>query len=335
MEEPFFSSPSLSLSQNKVNSSKSSHPSGVRRNINSQVDDYDAALLLASIRDDAKPIHEKPTNRKCMPFPSIEELERYFVRTKASSKNNKTYDTINSSGEARLRAVSMDVNASSKSSISADRPRTTESRSLEYEQYQGRTLVSPPTSPSLHPMPLVRQVSSPARTMDRRKRYLDEIRLTDDLTLPSPDSKLSKPYPPKLKSPDKSATSKKNIQRGAYNIGDSKILHKKFSWRNYPELEKFLIENREEYLYHSALNYTMEQKQYNNKLTQRLIDLANSLGYKFDPSEFNFVQIRDRIRCYFKSYVQSRKKKGVAIRNSNLKAKFFQTDRSKSSTRSG
>jgi hypothetical protein len=72
------------------------------------------------------------------------------------------------------------------------------------------------------------------------------------------------------------------------------------------------------------LNYTMEQKQYNNKLTQRLIDLAQTSGYTFDPSEFNFVQIRDRIRCYFKSYVQSRKKKGVAICNSDLKAKMFQ-----------
>lgn len=91
------------------------------------------------------------------------------------------------------------------------------------------------------------------------------------------------------------------------------ILRKKFSWKNFPELESFLIENREEYLRHSALNYTMQQKQYNNRLTERLIDLATNCGYAFDPDSFTFVTIRDRIRCYFKSYVQSRKKRGVII----------------------
>eukprot|EP00428_Durinskia_dybowskii_P045903 CAMPEP_0170340442 /NCGR_PEP_ID=MMETSP0116_2-20130129/71327_1 /TAXON_ID=400756 /ORGANISM="Durinskia baltica, Strain CSIRO CS-38" /LENGTH=245 /DNA_ID=CAMNT_0010593957 /DNA_START=62 /DNA_END=796 /DNA_ORIENTATION=+ len=44
-----------------------------------------------------------------------------------------------------------------------------------------------------------------------------------------------------------------------------------FSWKNYPELEAFLIANREEYLRHSALNYTVQQKQYNNRLTEQLL----------------------------------------------------------------
>ncbi|KAG7338475.1 hypothetical protein IV203_011105, partial [Nitzschia inconspicua] len=48
------------------------------------------------------------------------------------------------------------------------------------------------------------------------------------------------------------------------------IHRKKFSWKNYPEWEAFLIANREEYLRHSALNYTVQQKQYNNRLTERL-----------------------------------------------------------------
>lgn len=91
------------------------------------------------------------------------------------------------------------------------------------------------------------------------------------------------------------------------------ILRKKFSWKNYPELEEFLIANREEYLRHSTLNYTMQQKKYNNILTQRLIELASSYGYQFDPRDFSFVTVRDRIRCYFKSYVQSMKKRGVVI----------------------
>jgi hypothetical protein len=74
-----------------------------------------------------------------------------------------------------------------------------------------------------------------------------------------------------------------------------------------------LIANREEYLRHSALNYTMQQKQYNNRLTERLIELAAEHGYVFDKDAFSFVVVRDRIRCYFKSYVQSAKKRGVII----------------------
>ena len=44
-----------------------------------------------------------------------------------------------------------------------------------------------------------------------------------------------------------------------------KIRRRKFSWKNYPELEEFLVANREEYLRHSALNYTLQQKQYNKQ----------------------------------------------------------------------
>jgi uncharacterized SAM-dependent methyltransferase len=81
----------------------------------------------------------------------------------------------------------------------------------------------------------------------------------------------------------------------------------------FSELEAFLIANREEYLRHSALNYTVQQKQYNNCLTERLMDLAAEHGYCFDEDEFSFVTVRDRIRCYYKSYVQSSKKRGVVL----------------------
>ena len=74
-----------------------------------------------------------------------------------------------------------------------------------------------------------------------------------------------------------------------------------------------MIANRDEYLRHSALNYTVQQKKYNNELTQRLIDLASATGYVFDEQTFSFVCVRDRIRCYFKSYVQSKKKQGIVI----------------------
>ena len=74
-----------------------------------------------------------------------------------------------------------------------------------------------------------------------------------------------------------------------------------------------MVANREEYLRHSALNYTVQQKVYNNKLTEQLLEIASEHGYIFDESEFDFVTVRDRIRCYFKSYVQSAKKRGITV----------------------
>lgn len=105
-----------------------------------------------------------------------------------------------------------------------------------------------------------------------------------------------------------------------------RILRKKFSWKNFPELEAFLIANREEYLRHSALNYTVQQKQYNNRLTERLLELAGEHGYVFDDIEFSFVTVRDRIRCYFKSYVQSAKKRGIIIGYAARKAGLLTSD---------
>jgi hypothetical protein len=102
-------------------------------------------------------------------------------------------------------------------------------------------------------------------------------------------------------------------QKNLKNQPFKKILRKKFSWKNYPELEAFLVANREEYLRHSAMNYTTQQKQYNNRLTERLLELASENGYVFDEEDFSFVTVRDRIRCYFKSYVQSSRKRGIII----------------------
>lgn len=94
-------------------------------------------------------------------------------------------------------------------------------------------------------------------------------------------------------------------------LEDKTILRKKFSWKHFPELERFLIANRDEYLRHSALNYTAEQKQYNNWLTERLLEVAARYHYLFDPDDFNFVAVRDRIRCYYKSFVQTARKRGL------------------------
>jgi len=79
------------------------------------------------------------------------------------------------------------------------------------------------------------------------------------------------------------------------------------------QLERFLIANRDEYLQHSSKNYTAEQKTYNNHLTEQLLEVANQYQYVFDPDDFNFVAIRDRIRCYYKSYVQTARKRGLQL----------------------
>ena len=71
---------------------------------------------------------------------------------------------------------------------------------------------------------------------------------------------------------------------------------------------------------HSSKNYTAEQKQYNNWLTERLLEVADQHSYAFDPEDFNFVAIRDRIRCYYKSYVQTARKRGLELPgNAHLK----------------
>ena len=81
-----------------------------------------------------------------------------------------------------------------------------------------------------------------------------------------------------------------------------------------------MIQNRDDYLEHSSKNYTAEQKQYNNWLTERLLEVADQHSYAFDPEDFNFMAIRDRIRCYYKSYVQTARKRGLELPgNAHLK----------------
>eukprot|EP00536_Pseudo-nitzschia_multiseries_P000941 jgi/Psemu1/234138/estExt_Genewise1.C_120007 len=115
------------------------------------------------------------------------------------------------------------------------------------------------------------------------------------------------------------------------------VIHrKKFSWKNYPELEAFLVANREEYLRHSALNYTIQQKKYNNRLTEQLLDLAAEHQYIFNGKEFTFVTVRDRIRCFYKSYVQSSKKRGIVLGYAARKAGILtQADLQKSARKEG
>lgn len=120
----------------------------------------------------------------------------------------------------------------------------------------------------------------------------------------------------------------KSLNQGQSLRSGKIVLRRKCAWKNYPELEQFLIENREDYLRHSAMNYTQEQKQFNNELTERLLEVASKHNYEFDRNDFNFVAIRDRIRCYYKSYVQNCKKRGLLATtkiSNNKKLKIEET----------
>jgi len=110
-----------------------------------------------------------------------------------------------------------------------------------------------------------------------------------------------------------------------------KLTGKKFSWKAYPELEEFLIDNREEYLSYSARNYTIEQRDYNNRLTSRLLEHAENSGYPTLFENCAFSAVRDRIRSYYKSYVQSFKRRKERQqqqeRLKNLEISYQQQDR--------
>eukprot|EP00529_Nitzschia_sp_RCC80_P016671 CAMPEP_0113457720 /NCGR_PEP_ID=MMETSP0014_2-20120614/9553_1 /TAXON_ID=2857 /ORGANISM="Nitzschia sp." /LENGTH=676 /DNA_ID=CAMNT_0000349223 /DNA_START=782 /DNA_END=2812 /DNA_ORIENTATION=- /assembly_acc=CAM_ASM_000159 len=114
------------------------------------------------------------------------------------------------------------------------------------------------------------------------------------------------------KVPTASLPAKKIIESVKSDTKNGCSTVKKFSWKRYPLLEKFLISNREEYLSYSARNYTSEQKEYNNKLTARVLNMANGFGYTdlTNPEIFTFSTVRDKIRCYYKSFVQSSKRRG-------------------------
>jgi hypothetical protein len=128
----------------------------------------------------------------------------------------------------------------------------------------------------------------------------------------STNSKNKEPTGNSSQPPPSNNNNKKKKNAVGHTLPDGVLwkgtLRKKFSWKSFPELEMYLVENRGQYLeYSSSLNYTKAQKSYNNKLTQGLLDLAASEGYTFEG--FSFAAIRDRIRCFYKSYVQATKKK--------------------------
>ncbi len=278
-------------------------------------DTHNAAVLLASIRNSKV---EKELVSPVSLMPEIPILEKHSKRDyierqsdqvqEGSDCNNSSSSCISlSSAHVRARAVSMDTHSpiySSQPSSNLHRVLLKDVMHLNMNnEARNRSgsiaAMSPILSRSLHPPP-----SQGMTGPTRKPMFVGQTKHKrgENSHITNCHKALGIVY--------KNTITKNTVTNNATNTEVRAILRKKFSWKHYPELEAFLIENRDEYLRHSALNYTMEQKLYNNRLTGRVIELATSCGYVFDPEMFTFAMIRDRIRCYFKTYVQSCKRRG-------------------------
>mmetsp|Transcript_58873 Transcript_58873/g.157371 ORF Transcript_58873/g.157371 Transcript_58873/m.157371 type:complete len:314 (+) Transcript_58873:162-1103(+) len=179
--------------------------------------------------------------------------------------------------------------------------------SVDVLEYQGRTQTQHSQRPRLLAGPVIHTVP-PSPTGPKPIKSLSTTTTAstlslDGITTKNPSTSASEP----LVVPHKPSANLVGITT-AHGRSVKGVLRRKFSWKNFPELETYLIDNRQQYLqYSSQLNYTSEQKRYNNRLTQGLLDLAAEEGYVFE--DFTFAAIRDRIRCYYKSCVQAAKKK--------------------------
>ncbi|KAL7566246.1 hypothetical protein ACA910_011309 [Epithemia clementina (nom. ined.)] len=187
--------------------------------------------------------------------------------------------------------------------------------------------VSLPASETMNPGPVLVSPLTPHSTVRRLPARKQSLRLAKQ-TRREPVSKVAEKHRESSSVVSAKSSKGRTLQSSPpKGVPIKKIGRKKFSWKCYPELEQFLITNREEYLRHSALNYTVQQKQYNNRLTDELLELATRHGYIFDTQEFSFVTVRDRIRCYYKSYVQSAKKRGVLMGYAARKAGLLKDDK--------
>lgn len=66
------------------------------------------------------------------------------------------------------------------------------------------------------------------------------------------------------------------------------------------------------------------------------MEVADQYHYVFDPEDFNFVAIRDRIRCYYKSYVQTARKRGLQLPTASPSKRVkLEKDKAKDATVSG
>ena len=314
-------------------------------------DTHDAALLLASIKKLAAKETLLLDSSKVTQIPTLEQNGNIFSKSSSrqaqvpgtafhrgcSSKekfqhmnelNLETGNTHITETRARARTVSVDsqhlapafLDAKTNSSSFRTDALPIEKISLDLTSNQTDSRytynikgslpaqISPPNSPVLNSINVLKQ-KGPQRIM-KKKRQQDHSTMSFES---NPKKKKHRARPSILRSKEVMSKDESNKKVLLNEESNKKVLKKKFSWKSYPPLEDFLIANREEYLRHSAMNYTMQQKEYNNRLTERLLQLASDCGYVFDEECFSFVSIRDRIRCYFKSYVQSKKKRGLIL----------------------
>ncbi len=336
-----------SSSSSSTGTSESSVPKGLCTNGSSSCKcDTAAALLLTSIKKlhvEQEPLHLAPRSNldmshvsKSLPTAESTKETKEFrsvastyskIRSALGQHSVPGKSTVNERlttlgrPRSRVRTVSLDLQhirapAVSDRTVDASYRIPKEKISLDLttdlndSSAKSPAQVSPPSSPVLTSIRDLKRDQGPRRLAVKKRTSVDVIGASASATV-EPNKKRRKqqhkPRPSILRPKYTPPTTKSR------DLVEKKVLRKKFSWKSYPELEDFLIANREEYLRHSAMNYTSQQKEYNNRLTERLLELATDCGYVFDEESFSFVSIRDRIRCYFKSYVQSKKKRGLIL----------------------
>ena len=107
---------------------------------------------------------------------------------------------------------------------------------------------------------------------------------------------------------------------------EESLIPRSFRFGNYPDLTEFLLGNKDDFFQQSANYRTNKAHEYNNDLTVRLIQFADSKGYQFqclhDDGIFgddlptgveqlpSFKRIRDKIRNVFQRLKRKEEKSG-------------------------
>lgn len=91
--------------------------------------------------------------------------------------------------------------------------------------------------------------------------------------------------------------------------GPGHVLPEGFFWAHYPPLEKVLKDNMAEYYELSITKcQSAQQQSFNNELVDLVRAESNRQGWLYAPC-FTDKNLRDRIRCYYKTHIQNAKKR--------------------------
>jgi hypothetical protein len=87
------------------------------------------------------------------------------------------------------------------------------------------------------------------------------------------------------------------------------VLDLSFQWNYFPPLEHIVLKNMARYYeLSSRKNHFREQFAFNNMLCQQVNQVAKQYGWEL-PSDVTTRQVRDRIRCFYKTLIQNAKKR--------------------------